>query len=385
MDVPVTSHSEPSTLCLKLDVDQIPGDRVAALVDAVAQTVGTEVELVSYRSTPVRLHLAGPQESLERLKAATVVHETLRSVLGSCRSEMSLVAGGAHAEARRRFVLLVDADPSRARTYTEFLGRADLDVCVVSRGVAAQSLLQRTALPFDAVVLHHRLTDCDGLELLRKLEPDKRRCAVLAIDDQVRPEVAHRYRVLGAFRYICPPEGALQLIGRVHATINETQAWRTLDTPSQVEEPPRQFLDPQQAANRLRFVCKLSSLERDVAHMLLMGERDLTIAKHLGKSERTAKRHVGRVLEKAGIQNRSSLWAVLYKDGCSDASGSASPSDPSSSSGGGDDSTTPPSGPPAGPTPGTEPGIAAIGRTGSPVLPGRSATPTITPPQPARW
>ncbi|MEM9460464.1 MAG: response regulator [Myxococcota bacterium] len=384
MDVPVTSHSEPATLCLKLDVDQIPGDRVAALVDAVAQTVGNDVELVSYRSTPVRLHLAGPQDALERLKAATVMHETLRSVLGSCRSEMNLVAG-AHAEARRRLVLLVDADPSRARTYAEFLDRAEIDVCVVSRGVAAQSLLQRTALPFDAVVLHHRLTDCEGLELLSRLEPDKRRCAVLAIDEQVRSEVAHHYRVLGAFRYISPPEGPLQLIGRVHATINETQAWRGLDTPSQGEEPPRQFLDPQQAANRLRFVCKLSSLERDVAHMLLMGERDLTIAKHLGKSERTAKRHVGRVLEKAGIQNRSSLWAVLYKDGCPDASGSVSPSDPSSSSGGGDDSTTPPSGPPAGPTPGTEPGIAAVGCSGSPVLPGRPAAPPTTLPQPVRW
>ena len=48
---------------------------------------------------------------------------------------------------------------------------------------------------------------------------------------------------------------------------------------------------------------------------MLLGLRDLDIAARLGKSERTAKRYVGGVLEKAGIQNRASLWAVLYHDG----------------------------------------------------------------------
>lgn len=359
MDVPVTpTHSEPATLCLKLDVEQIPGDRVAALVDAVMQTVGNDVELVSYRSAPVRLHLAGPQASLERLKAA-MVHETLRSVLGSCRSEIHLVASVRPTERSHRFVLLVDADNGRARTHAEYLERADIDVCTVSRGSAALSLLQRTALPFDAVVLHHKLIDCDGLELLRRLEPETRRCAILAIDERARAEVCRSYQVHGAYRYIAPPEGPLQLIGRVNATIAETRAWRVLDKPSQPEEPPRMVLDPEQAANRLRFVCKLSSLERDVALMLLMGERDLEIARRLGKSERTAKRHVGRVLEKAGIKNRSSLWAVLYRDGRGQSVSPASSSDSGSSSGNGEGSSTPPDGSPSGSTPGHDEGMAA--------------------------
>lgn len=376
MDVPVApTHSEPATLCLKLDVDQLPGDRIAALVDAVTQTIGDDVELVSYRSTPVRLHLAGPLAALERLKAA-IVHETLRTVLGSCRPEMHLVASARPPEGGGHFVLLVDVDSGRARTYAEFLARAKIDVCIVSRGAAAQSLLQRTALPFDAVVVHDRLTDCRGFELLQRLDPETRRCSILAIDAQPRPEVRRSYFAHGAFRYIAPPEGPLQVIGWVNATIGETQAWRMLDTPAQPEEPPRQFLDPRQAADRLRFVYKLSSLERDVALMLLMGDRDLEIAQRLGKSERTAKRHVGRVLEKAGIQNRSSLWAVLYRDGrgesvlCPEGSGS---------SGGGDGSTTPPEGPPSG-TPGRDSGMAASGHGGpSPTPPGRPVPPPTVP------
>jgi hypothetical protein len=49
--------------------------------------------------------------------------------------------------------------------------------------------------------------------------------------------------------------------------------------------------------------------------MVLMGRRDLEIADRLGQSERTAKRYVGKVLGKAGIKNRASLWGVLYRDG----------------------------------------------------------------------
>jgi hypothetical protein len=48
---------------------------------------------------------------------------------------------------------------------------------------------------------------------------------------------------------------------------------------------------------------------------VLLGLRDLEIADKLGQSERTAKRYVGKVLEKAGIQNRASLWGVLHQDG----------------------------------------------------------------------
>ncbi|MEM9461557.1 MAG: helix-turn-helix transcriptional regulator [Myxococcota bacterium] len=81
------------------------------------------------------------------------------------------------------------------------------------------------------------------------------------------------------------------------------------------EEPPVVVVDMEQAADRLKFIAKLSPTEREVAYWVLQGLRDAQIAQILGRAERTAKRHVGQVLAKAGVQNRTSLWNLLRTDG----------------------------------------------------------------------
>jgi len=215
-----------------------------------------------------------------------------------------------------RLVLLVDGDDGRARSDADVLGRSGIEACVVGSVGAAVLLLQRSALPFDAVVARHHLPEGNALQVLDRVRPEQRRCSVLVIDAKVRPEIARAYRVRGAFRYVPQPEGPLQLISRVHATILDTQAWRQVESPGSADgdEPPRQLVDPEHAALRLQFVCGLTPLEREVASMMLRGLRDLDIADLLDKSERTAKRYVGKVLEKAGIENRASLWGVLHQD-----------------------------------------------------------------------
>ncbi len=323
MDAPTPpQHTEPGTLCLALDTDRLPGDRLAALIEAMDQHTSESVKLVSYRLNPVRMEFAGTWAALDGLRTA-VERGPLRSVFGTNRPTMQLLRGTpsmARGIGARRLVLLADFDPARSRRDAECLARADIDTCVVSRAAVAQRLMQRTALPFDAMIVHHRLSDFDGLELLRRLGPEGRHCSITIFADRLDAEQAAEYRKLGAFRYVAAPDGPLQLISRVGATISETLAWRVVEQPGRasMEEPPRVMLDPDQAADRLRFTCGLSPLEREVARMVLLGCRDLDIAKRLRKSERTAKRHVGRVLEKAGIQNRASLWAVLYRDGRSE-------------------------------------------------------------------
>ncbi|MCA9712264.1 MAG: hypothetical protein KDK70_40885, partial [Myxococcales bacterium] len=85
--------SEPATLSMTLDEEQqFPGDRVAALVDAVAQTVVDGVELVSHRARPVVLEFSGTRSALERMRAS-LADESLRSVLGSCRFRISVTSG----------------------------------------------------------------------------------------------------------------------------------------------------------------------------------------------------------------------------------------------------------------------------------------------------
>jgi DNA-binding NarL/FixJ family response regulator len=310
-------HQEHATLRLTLDVERLPGERLATIVEELRRATGDDVTITGLGFEPVAFELAGPRAALEGLRTL-VAQDGLRRVLGTWRSTVGPVSRAPRPATRRgRQVLLVDGDQGRARADAEVLARAQIDTCVVAGIEAAQVMMQRAALPFDAVVLHHRLADGEGLELLDRVGLPQRCCSVLVIDDRARPELARAYRMRGVFRYAAPPKGPLQLISRVNATMLDTQAWRQAEDPGAEEpdEPPRQLVDPEQAADRLQHVCGLSPLERDVAVMVLLGLRDLDIADKLNQSERTAKRHVGKVLEKAGIGNRASLWGVLHADG----------------------------------------------------------------------
>lgn len=310
-------HSDLATMRLSLDVDRAPGDRLAELIEEVRRSTGDGVFVVGLCFEPVVLELCGPRASLEALRTRPL-SEGLRRALGSWKASFHPISLGSRPAARRgRRVLVVDGDLDRARQDVEALGRSRIDACAVGSIDAAEVMMQRSGLVFDAVVLRHRLSDGDGLVLLDRVGVPERGCSVLVIDDHAQPERAREYRKRGVFRYIARPAGALQLVGRINATMLDTQAWRQAEhtAAEEPDEPPRMLVDPQQGADRLKHVCRLSDIEREVAVMVLLGLRDLEIAEKLGQSERTAKRYVGKVLEKAGIQNRASLWGVLHQDG----------------------------------------------------------------------
>jgi len=309
--------NEHATLRFSLDVDRIPGDRLAVLIEELLQCAGDDVSVVGLHLEPVALELTGPRPALEALRTK-LPSEGLRRVLGTWRASFGQVSIASRPAARRgRRVLVVDGDLGRARDDVEALARTRIEACAVGSIDAAQVMLQRSGLAFDALVLRHTLADGQGLKLLERVGLTERGCSVLVIDESVRPELANDYRRQGVFRYIGPPAGVAQLVNHVNATMLDTQTWRHTVSPDreQPDEPPRQLIDPELGANRLQYVCRLSPVEREVALMVLHGMRDLEIADKLGQSERTAKRYVGKVLEKAGIQNRASLWGVLHQDG----------------------------------------------------------------------
>jgi DNA-binding NarL/FixJ family response regulator len=314
---PHAPQTEHATLRLSLDVQRITGDRLAALIEQIRHAAGDEVGVAGLEFDPVALELCGPRERLEAMHAAGPT-EGLRRALGCWRMTFGPIALAARpAAGRGGRVLVVDGDSARARADVEALCRAHLEACAVASIEAAEVMLRRSGLRFDAMVLRHGLADGEGLQLLERLDGPARGCSVLVVDERVRPELARAYQRLGAFRYIGPPASPLQLVGRVNATVLDTQAWREVGDPhaEALDAPPRVLLDPEQGADRLEHVFGLSPVERHVAVMLLLGLRDLEIAARLEMSERTAKRYVGKVLEKVGINNRASLWSVLHKDG----------------------------------------------------------------------
>jgi len=304
--------AQPGTLRLGFDVSLLDGDAVAEIADTVHRLSDGAVVVVEVRSEPARFVLAGPMSALELLRSIAP-REGLGSSLG-LEPGLPPSSGGASASTR---VLLVDSDARRAERHAEILRRVDTEVWIVSGANAARSLLVDTELCFDALIVRHGLADGDGLAVLDSMASDERGCSVLVLDEQLLSERARSYRARGAFRYIASPREDLELIAEVRATVLDSYSWRQAAEPRGIRPgiPPRVCIDPGHAVERLRYLYRLTSVEREVAHCVLMGMRDADIAVRLKRSERTAKRHVGRILDKAGVCNRASLWAALYHDG----------------------------------------------------------------------
>lgn len=212
-------------------------------------------------------------------------------------------------------VLLVEDTPELSKAMVRTLERAGLQVKVATNFAEAKDMIERSDLRLDAAVLDHQLPDGDSRELVSALANRKPSCSSLILTGHGDHDLALDYRGRGAFRFAAKPLGGIQLLANIHATMLDTHRWRgagTDDPPP--KEPPVVVVDVEQAADRLKFIAKLSPTEREVAYWVLQGLRDAQIAELLGRAERTAKRHVGQVLAKANVQNRSSLWALLRTD-----------------------------------------------------------------------
>jgi DNA-binding CsgD family transcriptional regulator len=126
--------------------------------------------------------------------------------------------------------------------------------------------------------------DCDGLNLLMSIRDDGRG-ELSRHDDALRP-ITERVSALG---------GILQ--------VESTAGWGSsmaISIPLDAPPPPEPVVEDVQ----------LSAREREVAALLLAGERNSAIAEALGVSGNTVKFHVSNVLRKTGVSSRTELLAL---------------------------------------------------------------------------
>ncbi len=213
-------------------------------------------------------------------------------------------------------VLVVEDDLDHAKLIVDTLQRANLTVELVSNIQEAIVRAGRHDRRIDAALIEHRLPDGDSLELVKLLRAREPTCSATVVATLPDQGLARQYREQGAFRFITKPLSSMQVLTLVHATILDSQRWRQAGDSdlTESEVPPPVIVDFDPAADRLRYIANLSPTEREVAYWVLQGKRDSEIASLLGRAERTAKRHVGQVLSKAGVKNRASLWSVLHQD-----------------------------------------------------------------------
>lgn len=213
-------------------------------------------------------------------------------------------------------VLVVEDSREFASAMARTLKSRGCSVQLARSCAEARLLIDRPELRFDAAVLDHRLPDGDSRELVLALANRDPSCSSLVLTGYGHQELALDYRSRGAFHYATKPISSTHLAALVNATIHNSYYWRRMidETAVDDEAPPVVVLDFEQAAERLRHIAGLSPNETKVAYWMLQGLRDAEIALKVGRAPRTAKRHVSRVLAKAGVKNRGSLWVVLSQD-----------------------------------------------------------------------
>ena len=226
--------------------------------------------------------------------------------------------------------LLVEDEDELRRGYEKHLEKAGFTVRSVDTIAAARGLLASPERVFDVAILDFGLPDGSSLQLVTELLERTPLCKSLVVTGVAGTAEAHELVRAGAHTFLEKPVSPGTLISSVVATLYATLRWRqrvghaevpTREPPGDLEhrewtdaEPPMLQLDPLKVLARLRYIGGLSARETVVAYRLLWGDTDRQIGAFIGCAERTAKRHVSRVLAKIGAPARSGVLGALMRD-----------------------------------------------------------------------
>ena len=211
-------------------------------------------------------------------------------------------------------VMLVD-DQVLLRTGFRMVLAAQPDMEVVAEagdGVEALQVLAATAV--DVVLMDVRMPKLDGVETTRRICQGENPPKVLILTTFDLDEYAFSGLKAGASGFMLkdvPPGELLTAIRSVHsgdAVVAPSTTRRLLDRfapmlPSAGKEPQHKELE------------RLTEREREVMILVAQGLSNGEIAAHLVLSEATVKTHVGRILVKLGLRDRTQAAVFAYESG----------------------------------------------------------------------
>ncbi len=160
----------------------------------------------------------------------------------------------------------------------------------------------RSTIP-DLMLLDLLLGDGDGLQLLRELKTHAPHCIVLMLSSALDERQAKAALALGATGYLTKDMAGDDLIRAMKGALRgELQ------------------LSPKLDARRIRHgetsaTVQLSTREGDVLQLLAEGLANAEIAVRLGIGEATVKTHVGKLLAKLGVSDRTQAAIYAWRHG----------------------------------------------------------------------
>ena len=213
--------------------------------------------------------------------------------------------------AERIRILVVDDHAVVREGLRAFLGLQPGFEIVGEAGDGEEALELAGALDPDVILMDLVMPKLDGVSAMRELRRRSPRSRVVVLtsfldDDRLLPALE-----AGAAGYLLKNSQPAELARAVRAAhageaiIDPTAAARLVHT---LSEPGR----PRAGADPLE---QLTTRERDVLTLIANGRSNKRIALELGISEKTVKTHVGHVLAKLGVTDRTQAAVLALQEG----------------------------------------------------------------------
>jgi two-component system, NarL family, response regulator LiaR len=210
-------------------------------------------------------------------------------------------------------VLIVDDHSVVREGLRSFLDLQDGIAVVGEAGDGQQAIDLTHELTPDVVLMDLVMPGLDGVAAMRAIHahhPDARVIVLTSFLDEQRVLPAIQAGAAGYLLKNVAPADLAQAIRAAHrgeAIIDPAVAARLLN--ALAGESEHRALAPQ----------RLTAREQQVLELIVGGRSNKRIALELGIAEKTVKAHVGRVLEKLGVADRTQAALVAVREGLVDS------------------------------------------------------------------
>jgi DNA-binding NarL/FixJ family response regulator len=208
-------------------------------------------------------------------------------------------------------VLLAD-DEAMVRAGLRLLIDGESDLEVVGEAVDGEDAVRQAAqvVP-DVVLMDVRMPRLNGLDATREVLaalPETRVIILTTFDEDAVVDEAMRRGVTGFLLKSSPPEDMVEAIRRASRGLG------VID-PAVVPGVIARFRSAPAGRGRSAQLDVLTPRETDVLRLVGLGLSNSEIAAELFLGETTVKTHLGRVLDKLGLRDRSRAIAYAYESG----------------------------------------------------------------------
>jgi DNA-binding NarL/FixJ family response regulator len=200
------------------------------------------------------------------------------------------------------------------RTFLEL--QEDIEV-VGEAADGEEALAQVAALAPDVVLMDLVMPRLAGVEAIERLRASGSTARVIVLtsfldDDKVLPAVR-----AGAAGYLLKDVEPAQLVAAIR-TVDRGEA---LLHPVVAARVLRELVVPDGAPARAARHESLTAREREVLALVARGRANKAIALDLGVAEKTVKTHVGNILAKLGLSDRTQAALYAVREGLADGGG----------------------------------------------------------------